>query len=111
MILQNSIISAIRTTKLLQKGCEGFLAHVVTQGELSLFAGDVPVVNEFTDVFPIDLPGLPPAREVEFTIDLLLGTNPISLSPYRMTPAELRELKIQLQELEDKGYIQPSMSP
>ena len=74
----------------------GFLAHVVTQGEPSLCDGDVPVVNEFIDVFPEDFPGLPPAKEVKFTIYLLLSTNPISLTPYRMTLAELRELKIQL---------------
>lgn len=57
-------------------------------------AGDVPVVNEFTDVFPEDLLGLPLAREVKFTIDLLLGINPISLAPYRVTLAKLKELKI-----------------
>ncbi|KAB2625823.1 S ribonuclease [Pyrus ussuriensis x Pyrus communis] len=58
-----------------------------------------------------DLPGLPPDRDMEFTIELLPGTNPISLTPYRMAPAELRELKVQLQELVDKGFIQPSTSP
>ena len=72
---------------------------------------DVGVVRHFPDVFPEDLPGLPPDREGEFTIDLLPGTNPISLTPYRMAPAELRELKAQLQELVDKGFIQPSISP
>ena len=109
-ILQNSIISANRTTKLLQKGCVGFIAHVVMQGEPSLCARDVPGVDEFTDVFPEDFPRLPPTREIEFTIDLLPGINPISLAPYRMTPAELWELKLQLQELMDKDYIQPNMS-
>ncbi|XP_070662361.1 uncharacterized protein [Malus domestica] len=72
-----------------------FQAYVVTQGEPFLHAGDVPVVNEFTDVFPEDLLGLPPTREIEFTIDLLPSTNLISLAPYRMALAELRELKIQ----------------
>ena len=57
---------------------------------------DVRVVRHFPDVFPDDLPGLPPDRDVEFTIDLLPGTDPIFLTPYRMAPAELRELKIQL---------------
>ncbi|KAM2369737.1 hypothetical protein ACFXTH_047134 [Malus domestica] len=83
-------------TMLLQKGCVGFLAHVVTWDEPSLCPKDVPMVNEFTDVFPKDLPGLPPKREIKFTIDLLPGTNPIPLALYRMAPAELRELKIQL---------------
>ena len=54
---------------------------------------------------------MPPDRDMEFTIDLLPGTNPISLTPYRMAPVELRELKVQLQELVDKGFIQPSTSP
>ena len=72
---------------------------------------DVKVVRQFPDVFPDDLPGLPPDRDVEFSIDLLPGTDPISLTPYRMAPAELRELKIQLQELLDQGFIQPSISP
>ena len=80
--------------------------------EPSLCAEDVPVVNKFTDVFPEDLPGLPPAREIEFTIDLLSSTNPISLAPYlNNTMLKLRELNIQLQELVEKGNIQPSMSP
>ncbi|KAB2631036.1 S ribonuclease [Pyrus ussuriensis x Pyrus communis] len=76
-----------------------------------LLVEDVRVVRHFPDVFPEDLPGLPPDRDVEFTIELLPGTNPISLTPYRMAPAELRELKVQLQELVDKGFIQPSTSP
>ncbi|CAN6584101.1 unnamed protein product [Malus baccata var. baccata] len=93
-ILPSSIISAIQATRLLSRGCVGFLAHVVTRDKSSLRPKDVPVVKHLTDVFPEDLPGLPPAREIEFTIDLLLGTNPISLAPYRMAPAELRELKL-----------------
>src|SRR5438105_126187 len=72
---------------------------------------EVPVVCDFTDVFPADLPGLPPDRDVEFTIELLPGTTPISRRPYRMGPEELKELKIQLQELLDKGFIHPSSSP
>ena len=72
---------------------------------------DLPVVNEFNDVFPKDLPGLPPKREIEFEIELLPGTGPRSQAPYRMAPAELKELKVQLQELLDKGFIRPSFSP
>ncbi|RVW53900.1 hypothetical protein CK203_101210 [Vitis vinifera] len=60
---------------------------------------DIPIVRDYPDVFPKDLPGLPPDREVEFTIDLALGTTSISKAPYRMAPLELKELKIQLQEL------------
>ena len=71
----------------------------------------IPVVNEFPNVFPEDLPGLPPDREVEFTIDVMPGTAPISKAPYRMAPAAMKELKTQLQELLDKGFIRPSVSP
>ena len=72
---------------------------------------EVRVIRHFLDVFPDDLPGLPPDRDVEFTIDLLPGTDPISLTPNRIASAELTELKIQLHELIDKGFIQPSVFP
>jgi hypothetical protein len=72
---------------------------------------DIPVVCEYPNVFPDDLPGMPPDRDVEFVIELQPGTAPISKRPYRMLPKELAELKIQLQELLDKGYIHPSSSP
>ena len=71
----------------------------------------VLVVCEYPDVFPEELPGIPPDREVEFDIDLLLGTQPISIPPYRMAPAELNELREQLKDLLDKGFIRPSCSP
>ena len=63
---------------------------------------DVPVAYEFPDVFPNELPGLPPHREIEFCIDVVSDTAPVSMPPYRMVLAELRELKEQLQELLDK---------
>ena len=72
---------------------------------------DVPVVCEFPDVFPEELSGLPPPREVEFTIELVSGAEPISKAPYRMAPLELQELKEQLQELLDRSVIRPSVSP
>jgi hypothetical protein len=72
---------------------------------------NIPVVCEYPDVFPDDLPGMPPDRDVEFIIELQPGTAPISKRPYRMPPKELAELKNQLQELLDKGYIRPSSSP
>jgi hypothetical protein len=65
---------------------------------------DIPVVCEYPDVFPDDLPGVPPDRVIEFIIELQPGTAPISKRPYRMPPNELAELKIQLQDLLDKGY-------
>ncbi|KAK1630038.1 hypothetical protein QYE76_004353 [Lolium multiflorum] len=72
---------------------------------------DIPVVNEFQDVFPKELPGMPPDREIEFTIDLIPGTAPIAKAPYKMGPKELKELKEQLDDLEQKGFIQESISP
>ena len=72
---------------------------------------EIPVVCEYADVFSDDLPGMPPDRDIEFVIELQPGTTPISKRPYRMPPKELAELKIQLQELLDKGFIRPSVSP
>jgi hypothetical protein len=71
---------------------------------------DIPVICEFPDVFPEDLPGLPPERDVEFVIELKPGTTPISRRSYRMPPNELSELKTQLQDLLKKGFIRPSSS-
>ena len=110
-VMSQGLINATKATRLLEKGCEGFLAYVVKGGETELCVENIPVVSEFRDVFPEDLPGLPPEREIEFGIELVPGTSPISLAPYRMTPIELKELKSQLQELLDKGFVRPSISP
>ncbi|GKB21451.1 putative reverse transcriptase domain-containing protein [Tanacetum coccineum] len=72
---------------------------------------DIPVVKEFLDVFPKDLPGLPPVRQVEFQIDLIPGAAPVARTPYRLAPSEMQELSNQLQELTDRGFIRPSTSP
>ncbi|GJY59348.1 putative reverse transcriptase domain-containing protein [Tanacetum coccineum] len=72
---------------------------------------DVPVVQEFPEVFPEDLPGIPPTRQVEFRIDLVPGATPVARAPYRLAPSEMKELAEQLQELTDKGFIRPSSSP
>jgi len=72
---------------------------------------DILVVYEFPDIFRDELSGLPPDRDVEFRIELVLGIAPISRRPYRIPPNELAKLKIQLQELLDKGLIRPSSSP
>ena len=110
--LRTPVISSMKARRLLDSGCVGYLACVVDmQVEQKLRPEDVPVVQEFLEVFPEDLPGLPPNREIEFVIDLVPGTAPISKAPYRMAPTELKELKVQLQELLDKGFIRPSFSP
>ena len=72
---------------------------------------DIPIVKEFPDVFLDDISGLPPDRAIEFVIELVIGTEPISIPPYRMAPAELKELKAQLEELLRRGFIRPSTSP
>jgi hypothetical protein len=77
----------------------------------SLATGSVSVVEEFMDVFPEELPGMPLEREVEFYIDLIPRTEPIAKRPYRMAPTELAELKLQIADLQQKGYIRPSSSP
>ncbi|XP_075524539.1 uncharacterized protein LOC142556936 [Primulina tabacum] len=106
------IISCLQANKLLHKGCMGFLASVVdVQKESNLQLQDIDVVQDYSDVFADDVPGLPPDREVEFVIDLIPGTSPISKAPYRMAPTEMKELKTQLQELLHKGFIRPSSSP
>src|SRR5438128_10503809 len=71
----------------------------------------IPVAREYPDVFPEDLPGLPPDRAVEFSIELLLGTVPVFRRPYKMSSNDLAEMKVQLQDLLDKGFIRPSSSP
>jgi hypothetical protein len=72
---------------------------------------DIPIVCEFLDVIPKELPGLPPERDVEFVIELKPDTTPISRRSYHMPPNELAELKTQLQDLLEKGFIRPSSSP
>ena len=69
------------------------------------------MVKDFPDVFPEELPGMPPDRDIEFLIELLPGTGPISKRPYRMPAKDLEEIKKQIKELLDKGYIRPSLSP
>nr|GFC05020.1 putative reverse transcriptase domain-containing protein [Tanacetum cinerariifolium] len=105
------IISALQARTLLYHGCEGFLAtiHDTTSKVPSIH--DQPIVSEFLDVFPDELLGIPPVREVEFNIELIPGAEPISKAPYRMAPVELKELKDQLQELLERGFIRPSVSP
>ena len=71
----------------------------------------LPVVKEFPEVFPDEIPDVPPEREVEFSIDLVPGTKPVSMAPYRMSASELAELKKQLEDLLDKKFVRPSVSP
>nr|GFC99387.1 putative reverse transcriptase domain-containing protein [Tanacetum cinerariifolium] len=99
----------------MMKGFPIFLAHITTkevedESEKKRLK-DVPIVRNFLEVFPEDLPGLPPTRPVEFQIDLVPGAAPVARAPYRLAPSEMKELAEQLKELSDKGFIRPSFSP
>ncbi|GJZ24893.1 putative reverse transcriptase domain-containing protein [Tanacetum coccineum] len=72
---------------------------------------DIQIVRDFSEVFPDDLSGLPPVRELEFRVDLIPGASPVVKSPYRLAPSEMLELSNQLKELQEKGFIRPSHSP
>nr|GEY54952.1 reverse transcriptase domain-containing protein [Tanacetum cinerariifolium] len=99
----------------MEKGCQIFLAQIFAKKEEDQSKGkqlkDVPIARDFPKVFPKDFPGLPPARPVEFQIDLIQGAAPIAQAPYRLAPSEMKELSEQLQERSDKGFIRPSSSP
>ncbi|KAM0053816.1 putative nucleotidyltransferase, Ribonuclease H [Helianthus debilis subsp. tardiflorus] len=105
------IISLLKAQKCLQKGHTAILALVTDTLEKEKRIEDFPVVRDYPEVFPEELPGLPPHRQVEFQIELAPGAAPIARAPYRLAPAELKELSTQLQELLDKGFIRPSSSP
>ncbi|GKE33020.1 hypothetical protein Tco_1452342, partial [Tanacetum coccineum] len=110
-----SIISCTKTHKYIKRGCPIFLAQV-TKKEIKNESEekrleDVPTVRDFLEVFPEDLPGLLPTRQVEFQIDLVPGAALVARSPYRLASSKLQELSTQLQELFDKGFIRPSSSP
>ncbi|GJU15817.1 putative reverse transcriptase domain-containing protein [Tanacetum coccineum] len=110
-----NIISCAKAQEYLTKGCHVFLANITATKDEDKSKEkrleDVPVVQEFPEVFPEDLPGIPPTRQVEFRIDLVPGATPVARAPYRLAPSEMKELAEQLQELTDKGFIRPSSSP
>ena len=105
-------ISAMQLKKLCRKGCRVYATHVLeaTKNETPRLE-DYQVLWEFRDVFPYDIPGLPPKRDIDFTIELVPGAAPMSKEPYRMSTSEMLELNMQLQELLENKYIRPSVSP
>ena len=107
----SNVISAMQARRFMKKGCEAFLALVLDSKRGQIELENILIVREFPYVFPKELPGIPLEREVDLSIEILPGTTPISRAPYRMAPTELKELKIQLQELLDKGSIRPSVLP
>ncbi|KAA3487489.1 RVP_2 domain-containing protein [Gossypium australe] len=99
-----AVISSMLARQYLRKGCEAYLAYVIDSKVTEKKIESVSVVGEYPDVFSKELPGLSPVREVEFGIELVPGTTPISIALYRMAPTELKKLKAQLQELIDRGF-------
>ena len=104
------IVSMIKAERLVQQGGWAILAGAVDIKEKEK-TDTVSIINKFPDVFPEDLPGVPPSRAVDFGIELEQGIGPISKALYHMAPTELKELQLELQNLLDKGFIQPSISP
>ena len=94
--LMSNVILAMQAQRLLRKGCEAFLDLVLDSKRGQIELENILVVKDFPDVFLEELPGIPLQREVDLSIEILLGTTPTSRAPYRMAPIELKELKIQL---------------
>jgi hypothetical protein len=104
-------ISALQLKKCYRKGCQMFASHMEeTPKDYVPNLEDYVVLKEFEDLFK-EVPGLPPKRDIDFSINLMPGAAPVSKTPYRMSTPELKELQIQLEELLKKGYICPSVSP
>ena len=104
------LLSATQAEKCVRRGCQVFAVFFSIKSEEEISIEAIDVVKDYSEVFA-DIQGLPPEREVEFTIDLEPGASPISKAPYRMAPVELAELKKQIEELLEKGFIRPSVSP
>ena len=92
----SNVISAAIARKMVRKGCEAYLAYVIDTIKSRSSVSDIPTVSDFPDVFSEEFPGLPPQREIKFPIDVVPGATPASITPYRMAPLELKELKLQL---------------
>ena len=98
--------------KFCRKGFQLYAAHILEPtGDKTPRLEDYQVLQEFKDVFPHEIPGLPPKRDIDFTIELVPGATPVSNTPYRMSTPEMIELKMQLQELLENKYISKSVSP
>lgn len=105
------IISAMAASRLMRQGCVSYICYALEEAKEGPELRGIQVAREYPDIFPEDLPGLPPKRSFDFSINLEPGTAPISKAPYRMAPIEMRELKKQLEDLTKKGFIRPSASP
>ena len=107
----SNVISAATARTMVRKGCKSYLTYVIDTKKAEPSLPGIPTVCDYPNVFLEEFPGLPPQREIDFAIDVVPGATPTSIKPYRMALVELKELKLQLQELLEKGFIRPSVSP
>ena len=98
----SDVISSATARTMVRKGCEAYLAYVVDTEKAKPSSSDIPIVCDYSNVLLEELPGLSPRREIEFAIDIVPGATPASITPYKMAPVELKELKVQFQELLEK---------
>nr|GEW67348.1 putative reverse transcriptase domain-containing protein [Tanacetum cinerariifolium] len=105
------VISYIKARKYIERGYQMFMAHMTEKKSKEKRLEDVPVIHYFPKVFPDELPRLPPPRQVEFKIDVVPRSAPVSHAPYRLAPSEMKELSVRLQELLNEGFIHPSSLP
>ena len=109
--VENLTMTARQVQEAMEDGAKVFMLLASLDATGKVWGGELPVVCDFPEVFPEDVGELPPEREVEFSIDLIPGTRPVSMAPYRMSASELAELKSQLEDLLEKKFIRPSVSP
>ncbi|XP_070032434.1 uncharacterized protein [Nicotiana tomentosiformis] len=111
VMLKGRFISYLKAKKMINKGCIYHLVRVTDTDAEAPTLESVPVVNKFLEVFPNELHGILPDKEIDFGIDVMPCMQLISIPPYGMTPIELKELKEQLKDLLEKGFIRPSVAP
>ena len=107
----SNVISAAIARTIVRKGCDAYLAYVIDTKKVEPSLLDIPTIFDYLNVFSEELPGLPPQREIEFALDVVPSVTPASITPYRIALVELKELKLQLQEVLEKGFIRSSVSP
>ena len=105
------VVFALEAIDMLKWGCKGYLAYMVDKKQEEVVLENIPIAREYSEVFPEELLGLPSSEEIQFEIVVETGNMPISKPLYKMVAIELKELKVQLQKLLDKWFIQPRMSP
>ena len=105
----SNVISTTTARTMVRKECESHLAYVIDTKRAESGLLNIPIVCDYSDVFPEEFPELPPHREIEFAIDIVKGATPASITSYRMAPLKLKQLKLHLQELSEKGFIHPSV--